>query len=142
MALGICCFLGVVAVGASLAVLSRLGQDAEGGLQGTLGNGATGVKPVLAVFGFTIGEESLEHALPTNNAVAWVAASLLKDHGHLLLSPYSPAQAAFAFEGAGIPDGNLVQSWRPAPRAPRLLRAKEPPNPRSLLRCSAGTYWT
>ncbi|CAE6952311.1 QCT [Symbiodinium sp. CCMP2592] len=130
VALGICCFLGVVAVGASLAVLSRVGQDAGGTLQGTLGNGATGVKPVLAIFGFTIlGEESAEQALPTNNAVAWVAASLLKDHGHLLLSPYAKGEAAFAtpegsvVKGSYIPDGELVQSWRPA-GAGRLLRAK------------------
>ncbi|CAE7661477.1 QCT [Symbiodinium sp. CCMP2456] len=130
VALGICCFLGVVAVGASLAVLSRVGQDAGGALQGTLGNGATGVKPVLAIFGFTIlGEESAEQALPTNNAVAWVAASLLKDHGHLLLSPYAQGEAAFAMpegsvtKGSYIPDGELVQSWRPA-GAGRLLRAK------------------
>ncbi|OLQ13582.1 Glutaminyl-peptide cyclotransferase [Symbiodinium microadriaticum] len=130
VALGICCFLGVVAVGASLAVLSRVGQDAGGTLQGTLGNGATGVKPVLAIFGFTIlGEESAEQALPTNNAVAWVAASLLKDHGHLLLSPYAKGEPAFAMpegsatKGSYIPDGELVQSWRPA-GAGRLLRAK------------------
>ncbi|CAE7510339.1 QCT [Symbiodinium natans] len=132
VALGICCFLGVVAVGASLAVLSRVGQDAEGTLQGTLGNGAKGVKPVLAIFGFRIlGEESAEQALPTNNAVAWVAASLLKDHGHLLLQPYDEGQAAFAVpqgsegpNGPRIPDGQLVQSWRPALPGSRLLRAK------------------
>lgn len=116
VALGICCCLGVVATGASLAVLSRLGDDQ--GSHGTLGDGSVPSKrPLLAIFGLRLVEAS--EALPSDNAVAWLASRLLSDADAADAASKNAAAAAPGAFGVPegrpqlLPDGQLVQSWRP-----------------------------
>lgn len=123
VALGICCCLGVVATGASLAVLSRLGTD-QGGAHGTLEDGTVPQRPLLAIFGLRLVETS--EALPSDNAVAWLATQFLRarsERGSAAPNPaagavppgsahFRPVEAAPAL----LPDGSLVQSWRPSRR--------------------------
>jgi len=108
VALGICCCLGVVATGASLAVLSRLGDDQ--GSHGTLGDGSVpSVRPLLAIFGLRLVEAP--EALPSDNAIAWLAAHLLD--GALERSNQSGAFILPEANHRLLPDGQLIQSWQP-----------------------------
>ena len=101
VALGICCCLGVVATAASLAVLSRLGDQ---------GGRVAGARPVLAVFGLHLQGT----ATPTDQALAWLAAKVLRR--------WAPEPLSEVFEAPGVPDGLLVRAYRPR-RLTKQLRA-------------------
>jgi len=140
IALGVCCLLSVVGIGASLAVLSRFATEASGEGDATAGLEALRAEdagPLLALFSF--GPSSSRES-PTNAVLAWLAAALLED-GAANLSvaavadatgavsgdaatavPPEPSDVGAAFlpdppvAGPFVPDGGrTVRRWRPMP---------------------------
>eukprot|EP00927_Polykrikos_kofoidii_P074648 TRINITY_DN70681_c0_g1_i1.p1 TRINITY_DN70681_c0_g1~~TRINITY_DN70681_c0_g1_i1.p1 ORF type:complete len:362 (-),score=59.58 TRINITY_DN70681_c0_g1_i1:123-1208(-) len=74
IAVGICCSIGVVGVGASLALLSRYASETEAAAN--LAAERAQPRTMIAVLSF--GGASSGVASPTSTAVAWIIATLLK----------------------------------------------------------------
>lgn len=99
--LGICCCMGVVATGASLALLSRYAEE------NTVDTPLDFV-PMLAIFSYAIAGTT------TNNALAGLAAALLNNDelnrtetSDIKFKPVGQVSGPF------IPDGNIVKIWQP-----------------------------
>lgn len=106
--LGICCLLGIVGVGASLAVLSRYASESEAAWSAE----TAGAQGVLLV-AFSVRGPGQEPEPATNDALAWLLAALLKGS---LQGAWSPANASIFMPeapvaGAFVPDGTAVKSW-------------------------------
>lgn len=96
----LCCCLGAAGVVASLAVLSRFSEEAGGP-----------ELPMLVVF--SVASQDQLETMATNNALAWVAAALLKGHPWewTRAGPSSVFAPAISADGAWLLPG--VRAWRP-----------------------------
>lgn len=123
-AVGICCCLSVVGIGASLAVLAQYPADSEGhggsliGLS-TVGGQPGAQHPLLVVFSAALvdqGGQPNAGTAATNGALAGLVAGLLRGDGpdwrrknrSSLFLPEPPLLGPFVPDG-----GRTVRSWRP-----------------------------